>query len=485
VSPADPAPGVKPASSARDRGQAEIASPLEGSDAEIASTALTNASAPAAADGVPAPDSSALVVLVAAVSFALVVSFLCSLFEAVILSLSPGHVEALARRGTRAGKLLKRWKKSSIEVPISAILILNTVAHTVGATVAGSSYEKVFDASTLWIFSLVFTMAVLILTEIIPKTLGVSFARRLASPVAYAVGAIAFLLTWPIWITQRISRILTAGQRRSVTSIEEIRLLAALGSREGDVGPRVAAFIEGVASLRELTVHDVMVPRGGIAYLSGDRSYEDNLRVVRESGHSRFPYTPRGDLDEVDGVVLAKDLLFLEHDSHGNVVPNWDLLKQPLLVVPESKHLDEVLRTFQEERTHLAVVVDEYGGTQGVVTMEDVLEEIVGEIEDETDRVERLIIKRGDGVLVCRGWAETRKVFRVLGIEEKVEAVTVSGFVAELLGRVPVAGDEVEWNHLRLRVLKASKRRAEQVEVTALDRPAAAAGESGEHASMS
>jgi CBS domain containing-hemolysin-like protein len=414
-------------------------------------------------------NSGAWLVLAAAVSSALIISFLCSIFESVLLSVSRGHVEAMAKRGSRAGQILKGWKKENIELPIASILILNTLAHTIGATVAGSSYEAVFDVDTLWIFSLVFTLAVLIFTEIIPKTLGVTFASRLAGPVTQAVRVLVTVLKPVLWVTSQISRKLTGDHAKPVTSIEEIRLLAALGSREGGVKPRVARFIEGVASLTELTVHDVMVPRGGVAFLAGDKSFEENLEIVRNSGHSRFPFTPSGELDDVDGVVLAKELLFLDHDSPGKTKPDWDNLKSPLLVVPEGKPLDQTLRLFQDQRKHLAVVVDEYGGTQGVVTLEDVLEEIVGEIEDETDRVERLIVKRSDGSLLCRGWAETRKMFKVLGIEDKVDYVTVGGFVADLLGRVPKVDDEVEWKHLRFKVIKASRRRAERIVVTALD----------------
>ena len=111
-----------------------------------------------------------------------------------------------------------------------------------------------------------------------------------------------------------------------------------------------------------------------------------------------------------------------------------------MIVIPSTTPLERLLRTFQEERRHLAIVVDEYGGTQGLVTLEDVLEEIVGEIEDESDRVDPSIVRRGKDVIVCRGLAETRKVFELLGIEESTESVTMAGFVAELVGRVPQAG---------------------------------------------
>ncbi len=407
----------------------------------------------------PSERTTAIVILIVSVALALIVSAICSISEAVLLSVSRSHVERMAKSGSASGRILKAWKKSDIEKPIAAILILNTTAHTIGATFAGSSYQALWPGS-LVLFSMGFTVAVLLFTEIVPKTLAVAYADRLATPVTLLLRGVTFVLHWPLRFTTAVARLFIGDRRQPVTSVEEIRLLAALGSREGDVGTRFAEFIEGIVSLRELTARDVMVPRGGIAYLSGERSMADNLQVIRDSGHSRFPFTPTGELDDVDGVVLAKDLLFIDE---GDV--QWEELKHPLLVVPEGKPLDQALRTFQEERKHLAVVVDEYGGTQGVVTLEDVLEEIVGEIEDETDPVEKMIVKRQDGVLVCRGRAEMRKLFRVLGIDERVDVVTVAGFVAEQLRRVPVVGDSAEWKNLRFRVTKATRRRAERIEV--------------------
>jgi CBS domain containing-hemolysin-like protein len=156
-----------------------------------------------------------------------------------------------------------------------------------------------------------------------------------------------------------------------------------------------------------------------------------------------------------------------------------------MLFVPETMPVERLLRTFQEERRHMALVVNEYGGTQGIVTLEDVLEEIVGEIEDESDRVHRLVIRRPDGSLTCRGWAETRKVFDLLGIEaeeegDEVESVTVGGFVAELVGRVPKAGDRVVYQGYAFRVLRATQRRAERIEVRSLSDDAAGGSDNSE-----
>jgi putative hemolysin len=319
------------------------------------------------------------------------------------------------------------------------------------------------------VFSLVFTMLVLVFSEIVPKTLGVTFVSQFAVPVAYAVSGLVFVLKPVIWVTNLFARVLRRGQDTNTTSIDEIRLLVAFGRTEGSLGGRVADMIEGAARLRELTAYDVMVPRSQVIVLSAERTLDENLAVIRRSGHSRFPYTLDGDVDRIEGIVLAKELFFALREADNDDAIDFRKLASPPLVVPSSQALERLLRTFQEERRHMAIVVDEYGGTQGIVTLEDVLEEIVGEIEDESDRLDPSIVRRGPGVYSCRGSAETRKVFELLGIESESEMVTLAGFVAELVGRVPRVGDTVEWEGHRFTVTRASARRAERIEVRPIE----------------
>jgi CBS domain containing-hemolysin-like protein len=404
-----------------------------------------------------------MLVFVLAVASALVFSFLCSVSEAVLLSVGHAQVEKLGK--SKAGMILRRFKRE-IDVPLAAILVLNTVANTAGAAVAGASYGLVFDESTVWIFSLAFTVAVLLFTEILPKTLGVTFAPRLVVPVTVGVSVLIVLLKPVLFLTRQLSSLLRRGHRRPVTSVEEIRLLAALGRTEGALTARTADLIKGVTLLRELTAYDVMVPRDGVVCLSAQDTLQDNLRRIKRSGHSRFPFTADGNLDNVQGVILTKDLMFQLHENPGK--PDYDRLLGTLVVVPGATPLDRLLRKFQEERRHLALIVDEYGGMQGIVTLEDVLEEIVGEIEDESDRLDPSIARRPNGSLVCRGWAETRKVFALLGIEEESDMVSIGGLVAHLLDRVPRRGDSVRWKDHEFLVLRASPRRAERVEVRPL-----------------
>ena len=402
-----------------------------------------------------------MLVFIVAVVSALIFSFLCSVSEAVLLSM--GHAQIQAMGDSRSGRLMRRFKRR-IDVPIAAILVLNTFAHTIGASVAGATYSDVFDPSTLGVFSISFTVAILIFTEIIPKTIGVTFVARLMGPVAYFVRVLTIVF-WPLLIvTRAISTALRRGTEDGpVTSLEEIRLLASLGRTEGAVTARAAAIIEGAAALKELSAYDVMVPRNGVAYLSGERTLEENLAVIRRTGHSRFPFTPDGDLDKVEGVILVKELLFQLMETPGD--PQWKQLLGPVLLAPSQQALERLLRTFQEERRHLALVTDEYGGIQGIVTLEDILEEIVGEIEDESDRIDPHIVRRPDDTLVCRGWAETRKIFELLGRElgNDLESVTVGGLVAELVGRVPRTGDKAQYSGLEFEVLRATARRAERI----------------------
>jgi CBS domain containing-hemolysin-like protein len=399
----------------------------------------------------------ALVVL-----WSLAVSFLCSVAEAVVLTVSHAQIQSLGK--TRAASILRHFKRE-IDLPIAAIVAFHTVAHTVGASVSGAIYVDVFDENTLWVFSVAFTLLVLVFSEILPKTLGVIFVKEFSVPVAFGVSGLVVILRPLLWLTNILARLLRRGGQAPITSMEEIRLLVASGRSEGVLGTRVADMIEGAARLRELTAYDVMVPRALVVFLSGEQTLEQNLSVILKTGHSRFPYTPDANLDNAKGVVLAKELLFKLRETE---TVDLASIARPMIVIPSTTPLERLLRTFQEERRHLAIVVDEYGGTQGLVTLEDVLEEIVGEIEDESDRVDPSIVRRGKDVIVCRGLAETRKVFELLGIDEATESVTMAGFVAELVGRVPQAGDTVEQGGVRYTVIRASARRAERIEVRKL-----------------
>lgn len=408
--------------------------------------------------------------LILAVLTALVVSFLCSISEAALLSVS--HAQAQGLGESRAGQILRRFKHE-VDVPIAAILILNTTANTIGAALAGAGFVDVFGDEHLWVFSLGFTLAILLFSEIVPKTLGAVHTARFIVPVVYWVSLLVVCFGPGIWVSRQLTRAIR-GERAPVTSLEEIRLLAELGKSEGALAERTAKMIDGAARLRELCAYDVMVPRTDAVIVSGKRSLEENLRVIAASGFSRFPYSRAGEADKIDGVILVRDLLFAVFergivpgpDATQNSMPELlDEVARDAVFVTESTMIEELLRRFQDKAHHMAIVVDEYGGTEGLVTLEDVLEEIVGEIQDENDRVNTLVVRRADGSLLCRGRAELRKVLDLIGESDTAESVSVGGYIAERLGRVPAVGDEVRLGEHVFSVRRATARRAERISV--------------------
>ncbi len=406
-----------------------------------------------------------MLLFITAVSVVLVVSFLCSIFESVLLSLTRPQVEVLVQRGKRAGKLLTRFKEN-MDVPIAAILILNTAAHTIGAAVAGASYSSVFDASTLWLFSILFTIAVLFFTEIIPKTLGVTYAPKLASPVAHGIRWLTMALRPLVILSERISRSLRGDVEIPVTTSEEIRLLATLGRSEGVVAGETAGMIVGATQLKYLHAHDVMLPREEVRFLSGEMDRVEAMEFVQQSGHSRFPFSPTRDLKDVSGMVFAKELLYwlLQHEDEKI---DWDGLRKDALIVPPTVPLMQLLRTYKDSRRHLAIVIDEYGTVEGIVTLEDVLEEIVGDIFDESDLPTHEFHELSDDSLIVRARVDLRKLSAKLHVawDPDIEASTIGGFVTEELERIPVAGDVIRWKGYRIEVLRADKRRAKLLRI--------------------
>lgn len=409
-----------------------------------------------------------MLILLTAITVVLTVSFICSLCESVLLSTSPAQSEAMKSRHPRAGRWMAGFKRN-VDVPIAAILILNTAAHTIGAAVAGASYSSVFDERTLWIFTIVFTIAVLVLTEIIPKTLGVGYPRVFAVPATYMIRIMTIALYPFVIVSERFSRSLRHGKAAPVTSVEEIRLLAAMGRNEGAVGPRTAEMIVGATHLRQMTASDVMQPRQGVVQLSGEMTAHEALAIIKDKGYSRYPFVPGKDIDDVAGIVVARDLLHWVHESGDEPLAWPELVREPV-VVPESMPLTDLLRTFQSERMHMAIVVDEYGGVEGIVTLEDVLEEVVGEILDETDEDVDDIWPQNDGSIHVRASVELRKICAKLGLpwEPDDNVTTVGGLITEILGRLPVRGDSVAWKNCQLDVLSASARRAEMIAVRQL-----------------
>ena len=421
-----------------------------------------------------------MLLLIGAVTLVLAVSFLCSIGESVLLSVSRPQVESMIQRGRRYGKLMAEFK-DNIDVPIAAILILNTAAHTIGASVAGASYAGVFGDDTLWVFSIAFTVAVLLLTEIIPKTLGVTYATSLAAPVAYGLVWLTRLLRPVVAVTEKLSKSLRSDEKLPVTSTEEIRLLALLGRSEGVVGSRTAGMIVGATQLRRLDAASVMLPRGAVRFLHANMSRSEVEKNIRRWGHSRFPFSSSASLDDAESIILVKDLLYwLQDHKEGEI--DWQAIEREPLIVPESMPVPGLLHTFQRGQKHLALVVDEYGGVSGIVTLEDVIEEVFGDIEDESDVPATEIRERYDGTLVLRGTVDMRKVSARLGVNWDIgsDVTTIGGLVVETLEHIPAIGEFIVWQGFRVEVENADERRVKAVSIRPVSAPPAEGNAEGD-----
>ncbi len=322
--------------------------------------------------------------LVISVSLAIVVSALCSICEAVLYSLTTSQVEMLRKSGTRAGAVLNDLR-SDIDEPITAILTLNTIANTVGAAIAGAAAAHLFGDRSVVLFSAVFTMAILIFSEIIPKTVGVSFSYRLAPFIAFPIRLMVVCLKPIVKLCQTITRLIPKDRSDESISAEELQTIAAMSRESGQLEEVQEKVISNIIDLKQKTVRQVMTPRTVTFSLDENLTVEEAmLQISRLTSHSRVPVYDKNP-DDVTGIIMRKKVLLAA--AQQKETTTLAKLKVPAHFVPETMPLNLVLIDFFEKRQHLFVVVDEYGSVTGVISMEDVLEEIVGEeIIDESDR---------------------------------------------------------------------------------------------------
>ncbi len=325
-----------------------------------------------------------MIELIIAVGLAIFVSAGCSLFEAVLYSVPARYIEALALAGKPSGITFKRLR-ADIDRPIGAILSLNTIANTAGAAFAGSAATSVFGHNWLAYFSAFFTLAILIFSEIIPKTVGVMYAKPLVPVVACPLRWLVRLLAPAIWLSRLVTQLLAKGKTDEIVTAEEVRIMAHLSLRTGGIKPYQKVTIENILTLQNKTVREVMTPRTVIFSLSEHLTLEEASMVPVNWEHSRFPVYDR-DIEDVVGIVLTKELFIAL--AQGKKDMRLTQLMRPVHFVAETARLNKVLLEFLELRQHLFIALDEYGGLSGLVTLEDILEEILGrEIIDESDEV--------------------------------------------------------------------------------------------------
>ena len=346
--------------------------------------------------------SGSLTLLTVYITLAIGVSFMCSVMEAVLLSVTPAYIGALEGEHPRAAERLKGLK-ADVDRPLAAILTLNTIAHTIGAAGAGAEAAAYFGSAYLGLFSAILTLGILVLSEIIPKTLGAVYWRSMAPMVARVLRWLIWLVYPLVLFSQWITRLIARGEQGSQVSRAEVAALATLGAEEGVFDPQESQILQSLLRFKELTARDIMTPRTVMVAFPSTMP----VREVTDA-HLRFSRFPifEDNRDDVTGYVLRSEILRAAAEDDG-ARPVGEI-QRDVLAVPGALPLPRLFERFLERNEHLAVVLDEYGGTQGIATMEDVVETLLGlEIVDEADTVHDM------QVLARERW-ETRA--RALGL---------------------------------------------------------------------
>jgi CBS domain containing-hemolysin-like protein len=395
-----------------------------------------------------------MLALLLAVLAVLIASALASGTEAALFAV--GYPEVLAAvEQRRRGSLTLRRLQQDLTRPIMAIVIWNNVANIGGSILVGSLAARELGSAWLGAFSALLTFMVILFSEIIPKTLGERNALTVALWVARPVTWLSRALLPIIALVELLVRpIAPASVRR--TSEAEIRALTRQGGREGVIEQDESELIQRVFRMNDMTAGMIMTPMSQVDALEASRPIGDLSAWTRDVTHTRIPLHQADDFNGVVGVVNVRWILQALADGRHDQ-PVAALAAEPWFV-PSSMRTDDLLREFQTRKQHLAVVVDGLGTLQGVVTLEDVLEELVGEIEDETDLETRALVRLSDDALLAQPEANMKEVARAMGV-----TCTREGRIAELLvsdlGRIPRARERLSWNGLTVEILEARRQR--------------------------
>lgn len=315
----------------------------------------------------------------------LAASFLCSLFEAALYTITPSQVELLKQQGKRGAKRLERLR-TDVEEPIAAILTVNTIAHTVGAAWCGAMVAQSYGEEAVGLFVTAFTIAVLLLTEIIPKSLGVRHAVTLAPRLSWPLYVMT-LLSWPIARPIRaVMRRLTGTGKEAGPSEEEVLVFARLARRHGQVRREESTWVENALTLDRVRARELMTPRRVVERMPGDLTVDEAIARTDRWIHSRVPIHTAADPEEILGVVYRREVFDAGVSGKGDLPLHT--LHHKLESVPGGMPAHDLLRMFLDRRRHMVGVIDEYGSFAGIVTLEDVLESLLGtEIVDEHDEI--------------------------------------------------------------------------------------------------
>lgn len=406
-------------------------------------------------------DSISMLIIVGCI----IMSAYFSATETAFSSLNRIRIKNMAEKGNKKAGLVLRLSENYDSL-LSTILIGNNIVNIASASLATVLFVKLLgDEAGPSVSTAVTTVVVLVFGEISPKSIAKESPERFAMFSAPVIRLFQILLTpfnflFGQW-KKLLSLIFRTEEKRSITE-EELLTIVEVAEQEGGIDEQESNLIRSAIEFSEIEAMDVLTPRIDLTAVPLDASKDDIAQVFAASGFSRLPVYEES-IDHIVGIIYQKDFYNQIYRTEKGV----SSIIRPAYYITKWKPIGELLRELQKQKSHMAVVLDEFGGTVGIVTMEDILEELVGEIWDEHDEVVEEMEKVSEAEYIVRGSANAEKLFEMLGIDSEPEAVTASGWVMDEMSCVPKAGDEFAFEGYRVKVLEMNGRRVEKIQITA------------------
>ncbi|WP_425446103.1 hemolysin family protein [Dethiothermospora halolimnae] len=402
----------------------------------------------------------------------LILSAVFSSSETALTAITPAKIRRLKEHDEKNAKLLKKIKKKTNTI-LATILIGNNLVNIAATAILTELTAEVFSGKwSVLIATMTMTILILIFGEITPKTFAAQNPESIAVKVSRMLVVLSKILKPVLIILNKITSIIikilggSVDNNGAFVTEEEIKSMVNAGEEEGVVKHKEREMIEGIFQIDDIYVTDVMVPRIDIISISVEDNIEEALNIIIKYGFSRIPVY-KDTIDNIVGILYAKDILpFLGSDKKSINDKSIINLMRNAFYIPETKKVSNLLRELQQQKIHMAIVLDEYGGTEGLVTIEDILEEIVGDILDEYDNEINLVEKIEENIYSVRAEVSLEEINELFGSDlPEDDFDSLGGFIFSSLGRVPIQGDSIEYGNIDFIVTKISNRRVRQIQI--------------------
>lgn len=407
-------------------------------------------------------DSISLIIIIVCI----VMSAYFSATETAFSSLNKIRIKNMAEKGNKKAALVMKLSESYDSL-LSTILIGNNIVNILSASLATVLFVKILgDEAGTSVSTAVTTVIVLIFGEVSPKSIAKESPEKFAMFSAPLLRVLVFLLTPFNFLFKQwkkfLSLIIKSEEDGGITE-EELLSIVEEAEEDGGINEQESMIIQNAIDFTEQEAIDVLTPRIDITGVSTTATKEEIAKIFTETAYSRLPMYEET-LDHIIGIIYHKDFYNYVYNTDKDISE----IVKPVIFIPKSKKIGVLLKELQQKKSHIAVVLDEYGGTVGIITLEDILEELVGEIWDEHDEASQDIEVKSEKECLVSGNANLEKVFEVLSLEsdeEHIKALTVNGWLMDILGRVPKENDSITYKDFTITVLEMDENRVEKVQI--------------------